>query len=345
VKTVAIVIPSLHRPDLTARCVESIQQQTLPAEFWKIVVVENEAHPGCILPDPLPVNTIRIELPTNEGTTDSVNRGMAAVPSPYVLLLNNDVELGPDYLEKLLTTMESDEMLGFATGKLLRATERTRIDGAGDAMLMGGASFRLGHLDPDDARFDYPKALFSACGAAVLYRSKAFLLCGALDADFFAYLDDLDLALRAHLIGYRGAYVANAVAYHVGSATLGQAMHPLVVEYITRNQLFVLMKDYPSPVFRRLLPRIITYQVLWMALAVKTGRIGSYLRGLHGAIRGRRQMRQKHHDLMAKRTIDDQQLLQLMRMSERQVFDWQQAEASSDRSRLLRIYFWLFPPR
>jgi len=77
----------------------------------------------------------------------------------------------------------------------------------------------------------------------VLYRSKAFLLCGALDADFFAYLDDLDLALRIHLIGYRGVYVPDAVAYHIGSATLGQALHPRVVEYITRNQLFVLMKD------------------------------------------------------------------------------------------------------
>ena len=92
-KTVAIVIPSLHRPDLTARCIESVQRQTLPAELWKIVVVENEARPDSILPDPLPRNTIRIELPTNEGTTNSINRGMAAVPSPYVLLLNNDVEL------------------------------------------------------------------------------------------------------------------------------------------------------------------------------------------------------------------------------------------------------------
>ena len=121
-KTVAIVIPSLHRPDLTARCVESIQCQTLPAEQWKIVIVENDAHSDSILPDPLPRNTIRLELPTNEGTTNSINRGMAAVPSPYVLLLNNDVELAPDYLEKLLNTLEADDTLGFATGKLLRAT-------------------------------------------------------------------------------------------------------------------------------------------------------------------------------------------------------------------------------
>jgi GT2 family glycosyltransferase len=344
VKTVVIAIPSLHRPDLTSRCVESVQRQTLPAELWKIVVIENEARPESILPDPLPRNTIRIELPTNEGTTNSINRGMASVPSPYVLLLNNDVELAPDYLEKLLKTLEADETLGFATGKLLRATEHSRLDGAGDAMLLCGASYRLGHLDPDRRQFEQPMPLLSACGAAVLYRSKAFLLCGALDSDFFAYLDDLDLALRTHLIGYTGVYVPDAVAYHVGSATLGQPLHPRVVEYITRNQLYVLVKDYPAAVFRRLLPRIVAYQAMWFLFAVKSGRVGAYLRGLRGAFRGRKRMQQRHRELMAKRKIDDEQLLELMRMSERQVYQWQQSLPPPERSALLKVYFRMFAP-
>ncbi len=343
VKTVAIVIPSLHRPDLTARCIDSIQRQTLPAEQWKIVVVENEARPESVLPDPLPRNTIRIELPTNEGTTNSINRGMAAVPSPYVLLLNNDVELAPDYLQKLLKTLEADETLGFATGKLLRASDPKRLDGSGDAMLLSGASYRLGHLDPDRGQFDQVVPLLSACGAAVLYRSKAFLLCGALDADFFAYLDDLDLAFRTHLIGFAGVYVPDAIAWHVGSATLGQPMHPRVVEYVTRNQFFVLMKDYPKPVFRRLLPRIVAYQILWFLFTLKRGNLGAYLRGLRGAIRGRKRMRQKHGELMAKRKIDDQQLLALMRTSERQIYDWQLSVPDNERSALLKFYFRLFP--
>lgn len=343
-KTVVIAIPSLHRPDLTARCIESIQRQTLPADLWQIVVIENEAQPDSILPDPLPRNTMRIELSINEGTTNSINRGMASVPSPYVLLLNNDVELAPDYLEKLLATLEADETLGFATGKLLRASERTQLDGAGDAMLLAGASYRLGHLDADRGQFDQRMPLLAACGAAVLYRSKAFLLCGALDADFFAYLDDLDLALRTHLIGYRGVYVPEAVAYHIGSATLGQALHPRVVEYITRNQLFVLMKDYPETVFRQLLARIVVYQSLWLVFAVKSAGLGAYVRGLRGAFRGRKRMQQKHRELLAKRKINDEQLLAFMRMSERQVYDWQQALPEVARSQLLKAYFRFFPP-
>jgi GT2 family glycosyltransferase len=344
VKTVAIVIPSLHRPDLTARCVEFIQRQTLPAEQWKIVVVENESQSGSIVPDPLPRNTIRIELSTNEGTTNSINRGMAAVPSPYVLILNNDVELAPDYLEKLVKTLDADGTIGFATGKLLRATDRSRLDGAGDAMLLGGASYRIGHLDFDQGQFDQPKPVLSACGAAVLYRTEAFALSGALDADFFAYVDDLDLALRAHLIGYRGVYVPDAVAYHVGSATLGKALHPRAIEYITRNQIFLIAKDFSSALFLRLLPRILVYQTLWFLFAVRNNGLRAYLDGLRGAFRGRKRMRQKHRDLMAKRTIGDEQLLSLMQMSERQIYDWQQSRPASERSWLLKMYFRLFAP-
>ena len=244
-KTVTIAIPSLHRPDLTARCLEFIQQQTLPADEREVVVIENEAQPGSILPDPLPPNTRRIELPDNEGTTGSINRAVTATESPYILLLNNDVELRPDCIEKLVRALDADPKLGFATGKLLRATQRTHLDGAGDAMLMAGAAYRLGHFDRDDGQFDRPMPILGGCGAAVLYRREVFERCGRLDEDFFAYLEDLDLALRAHLLGYTGVYLPDAVAYHIGSATLGDVLHPRIVEYLTRNQIYLLVKDYP----------------------------------------------------------------------------------------------------
>ena len=113
VKTVTIAIPSLHRPDLTARCIEFIQRQTLAADSWEIVVIENEARPEAILPDPLPRNTQRLELNDNEGTTGSINRAVLGTTSRYVLLLNNDVELQPDYLAILVHALDGDSTLGF----------------------------------------------------------------------------------------------------------------------------------------------------------------------------------------------------------------------------------------
>ncbi len=342
VKTVTIAIPSLHRPDLTARSIEFIQQQTLPASEWEIVVIENEARPDAMLPDPLPPNTRRIELPTNEGTTGSINRAVAATESRYVLLLNNDIELTPDYIEKLVRALDADPKLGFSTGKLLRATQRTHLDGAGDAMLMAGAAYRLGNLDADNGRFDRSMPVITGCGAAVLYRREVFVAAGGLDLEFFAYLDDLDLGLRAQLLGFDGLYLPDAVAYHIGSATLGDTLHPRVIEYLTRNQIYLLVKNYPRPVLRHLLSRIVVYQGMWLLFALRNRALGAYSRGWIGAFRGMANMQTKHRKLMAQRRITDAEFRSRVRDSERQVYDWHQSRPIQVRSALLNFYFRVF---
>lgn len=345
VKTVTIAIPSLHRPDLTGRCIEFIQKQTLQASEWEVVVIENAAPAGKILPDPLPANTRRIELSGNEGTTGSINRAVAATESRYLLLLNNDIELEPDYIAKLVAALDADSQLGFVTGKLLRATERTHLDGAGDAALMAGAAYRLGNFDRDEGQYDRQMPVLSGCGAAVLYRREAFVNSGGLDLDFFAYLDDLDLALRVQLLGYDGLYLPDALAYHIGSATLGNKLHPRVIEYVSRNQIYLLIKDYPRAVLRRLLPRIVVYQSLWAMFAIRKGGLGAYVRGIRSALGKRGEMRRKHDELIRKQRIGDAEFLEKLRISERQVYAWQRRRASKDRSSLLNIYFRLFPVR
>jgi hypothetical protein len=341
-RTVTIAIPSLHRPDLTTRCIEFIQEQTLQPDEWEVIVIENEAQRDSILPDPLPRNTRRLELPRNEGTTGSINRAIQASDSRYVLLLNNDVELEPDYLEKLVHALDADERLGFATGKLLRATQRTHLDGAGDAMLMAGAGYRLGHYDVDLGQFNTRARILAGCGAAVLYRRSVFQLAGALDEDFFAYLDDLDLSLRTYLAGKAGGYVPAAVAFHVGSATLGDVLHPHVIEYITRNQIWILAKDYPASALIRLLPRIFLYQSAWFLFAVRSGGLSAYFRGLIGAFHGLPKMLAKRKQLAATRQISDPAFVALLRDSERQIYDWQQSQPQQERSALLKLYFRIF---
>lgn len=342
-KTVTIVIPSLHRPDLTRRCIDFLQAQTLPLSEWEIVVVENDARPDKILPDPLPENTKRIELPTNEGTTGSINRAVSATSSKYVLLLNNDIELQPDYLELLVRALDADPQLGFAAGKLLRATQRTHLDGAGDAMLIAGGAYRLGSMDEDRGQFDEAMPILTGCGAAVLYRREAFEVCGRLDADFFAYLDDIDLGLRAQLVGYRGTYVPQAVAYHIGSATSGSVVHPRILELVTRNQLWLLAKDYPPEVRRRHRGRILLFQALWFGFVVrKRGGVGAYLRGVRAARAKLPEMRRKRAELANKQRISDAEFERMLRESERQVWQWHTSRPREMQSGLLKTYFRIF---
>ncbi|HEX4920642.1 MAG TPA: glycosyltransferase, partial [Candidatus Bathyarchaeia archaeon] len=98
-RLVSIIIPALRRPDLTQRCIDSVLKQSLRDSEYEIIVVENAAQPETVLPHPLPPHVRRIDLVENCGTTGSINRGVAESSSKYLLFLNNDVELGPEFLE------------------------------------------------------------------------------------------------------------------------------------------------------------------------------------------------------------------------------------------------------
>ncbi len=341
-KLVSIIVPALHRPDLTARCLQSLVQQTISSDHYDVILVENDARPDSILKDPLPPNVRRILLEKNYGTTASINFGIAESSSKYVLLLNNDAELQPQFLATLIGVMDAEQNFAFTTGKLLRASDTTRMDGAGDALLLGGGAYRLGHADLDAGQFEKRRWILAGCGAATLFRRSVLNETRGLDEDFFAYLDDIELALYVHQLGYKGCYVPEAVAYHVGSATLGNPMHPKVVELVTRNQLYLILKHYPGYVIGILLPRIFIFQVLWFAFVVRRHHCAAYVRGLLSAVKSMGRLLRKRTEVMQQRRIENKEFLNLLRASEKQLFEWHISRPQGSRSHLLNAYFWIF---
>jgi GT2 family glycosyltransferase len=336
--SLAVVIPALHRPDLTERCLHSfLRQQCAPGDC-EIIIVENDATHGATLPDPLPPRVRRLELDRNYGFTGAVNRGIAASSSEFVLLLNNDVELLPGFVNALLAKMQVDPLVAIAGGKLLSAADPALLDGAGDGLLLGGAGYRLGQGDRDAGQFDHIEPL-SCCGAALLLRRSALEEIGGLDEDFFAYLDDVDLALRARLRGYKVMYVPEAKATHIGSATLGEPLHPKTFEWITRNQTLVVVKNYPARVFLRLLPRIAVFHALWFLRAIAQGRFIPLLHGILGALGRIPSALRKRREIQRSRKLTPRELLLLLRKSEAQIAAWQDSRAPERRSKLLSAYF------
>lgn len=345
-KLVSVIIPALHRPDLTERCIASLRRQTIPSASFDIVVVENEARPETNLPQPSESNIRVIELAQNLGTTGSINRGCAESTSKYVLLLNNDVELQPDFLENLIAAVEQDRRNGFVTGKLLSAKEKNRLDGAGDAVLAGGGVYRIGHGDLDVGQYETCTRVIAGCGAATLFRRSVFEEVGGLDDIFFAYIDDVDLGFRVHLYGYQGQYLPKSVAYHIGSATLGgESFHPKIVEWITRNQILLLSKDYPLFALLVMLPRIFVFQLLWLAVALRRGLFMPYLKGVFSALGFLPATLRKRRTLMKQRRIADADFLSLLRESELQVYRWHKTQSPTSKSSLLKSYFFLFGNR
>ena len=276
--TVSAVVPNLDRSDLLAKALRSLSAQRLPPDVHlETIVVDNGSRDGSAeVAAGLGARTIL--LGSNLGVSRAFNRGIEAAGGEWVALINNDVELDPDWLGHLLAGARRTGAW-FATGKLFDASRRDVLDGAGDAVCLGGAAWRLGHGRRDGPAFASPRATFFPAATASLFRRDFFDRAGMFDESFFAYLEDVDLGMRAASLGLEGVYEPAAVAWHAGSATGGR-WSDRSVAWITRHQLLLLAKHYSEDMLLGHARRIAAAQALWAALALSRGRAVAWLRGV-----------------------------------------------------------------
>ncbi len=342
-ETVTVIIPTCNRGKMVETCLRHLESQTFRS--FRVVVVNNGTE-GPAFPGRPPSSTIlRIDVPRNEGTAAAFNRGLAASQqSPYVFLLNDDAEVEPDCLALLVRALEENPGYSMAVPKLLQWSDPSRLDGAGDEVLLGGGAFRLGQGQLDKGQYDRVETVLSACGAAALYRRSVFDDVGNFDEDFFAYREDVDLSLRALLRGHRCLFVPKARVRHRGSATLGSPFHPKIIRLTTRNQILTIIKNYPLPCFLRALPRIAVFQMLWMGFAINKHAFLAACAGLGDAVRLLPSTLSKRRQTMRRRAISDREWWGLVKGSERRLWRWHSSIHEGRSSKLLAAYFGIFGP-
>jgi GT2 family glycosyltransferase len=295
---VAIVIPTWNRETLLVQALENLGRQTYPID--RVIVVDNgSADDSAALAARAGAEVI--SLPENAGFAAAVNRGIReASGSDWIGILNNDVTLAPDWLGRLIAKLEASEAW-FATGKLLDAQARERIDGSFDAVCRGACAWRCGHGRMDSPMWNQPKNIQLAPFTATVFRAGVFDRVGLLDERFESYLEDVDFGLRCAQAGFSGLYVPEAVAHHLGSATLGR-WHPESVRKIARNQLLIVAKHYPPDWIIRYGWPVFIAQTLWGFVALRHGALLSYVAG---KVEGLRQFREARGEQCAGRPAID----------------------------------------
>jgi GT2 family glycosyltransferase len=226
-----------------------------------------------------------LELPENVGVAAALNRGVERARGELVALLNNDIELEPDWLERLVDALAEHPEAASASGKLLRFYERDVIDAAGDGLRWSGAAINRGGGERDVGQYDRAEEVLTACAGAALYRRAALDAVGPFDEDFWAYLEDVDWGLRAQLLGYASRYVPRARGYHVRGATTARET-PRYRLPQRRNAVWLLVKDYPASALVRHAPEILVLQLGVAVQDVRDGVFGATLRGWWQALAG-----------------------------------------------------------
>jgi GT2 family glycosyltransferase len=211
-----VVIPTYTRSDLLAECLKSLAAQTF--RDFEVIVVD-DASPqdvaDCVARAYPSARVIR--RAENGGFARTANAGVRAATTPHLMLLNDDMTLAPDCIERLMTGLR-ESGAAMACPLVLFRDQPDIIYSAGDRITRGGRPESIGFRQKRDG-FEFQRNPWGVSAGAALYAREVFDTIGHFDELFVAYFEDADLCLRARRAGFAAVCVPEAVAYHVGSAS------------------------------------------------------------------------------------------------------------------------------
>jgi len=234
--TIDINIVNWNAGDQLRECLASIAKTAPPALLGRVVVVDNASTDQSLAgleKANLPLTLIRNR--ENRGFAAACNQGAAEGHAEYLLFLNPDARLQPNSLTVPLAFLANPAQadVGICGIQLLNddgnvTRHCSRLPTAG---VLVSQSLGLDRLLPQwfsshiMTEWDHcaTRTVDHVIGAFFLMRRTVFEQLGGFDERFFVYLEDLDFSLRAHQVGWRTVYLADAQAYHRGGGTSEQA--------------------------------------------------------------------------------------------------------------------------
>ena len=314
---VSVTIVTYNSGRFIKRCLESILEQKYVNV--EVVVIDNASTDGTVdILEPFAESCRIYYNEENLGFAAAQNQAIALAQGEWILTLNPDVLLMPNFIQALVEASHVDPKVGTVCGKLL--TIRASFD-LPDKQLVDSTGIyftpMLRHLDrgsqePDKGHYLNFEYVFGATAAAALYRRKMIddisIQGEFFDSDFFVYREDADVAWRGQLLGWRCLYTPRACGYHVRNVLPGKrrALPAEINMHSVKNRFLMRMKNMTPDLYRR----------NWLAI---TGRdllvIGACLLHEHSSLkafafvlRNWKSVMAKRREIMSRRRVQDDDL-------------------------------------
>jgi GT2 family glycosyltransferase len=256
-----VIIPNYNGASYLPTCLNALRRQTR-RDFCVVVIDDGSTDESRELLTRLYPEVQVIAMPRNSGFAAAANAAFHATGGDFVVLLNNDTEAQPRWLEHLIGALDRYPEYAFAASKLMLFDRRDHIHSAGDYYRADGVPGNRGVWERDSARYNVMEEVFGPCAGAAAYRRAALEELAeddrVFDEDLVMYCEDVDLNLRARLRGLRTIYVPRAIVYHRLSATGGGS---LASYYCGRNFILVWAKNMPGDLIRRFWPALLRAQL------------------------------------------------------------------------------------
>lgn len=239
---VSIIAINYNNAAITCELLSSLQKVTYPN--LEVIVVDNGSNenPDCIQENYPWVKLLKTGK--NLGFAGGNNFGFQAARGEYYLLLNNDTEVDPGFLEPLVERLQSDPYAGVASSKLVYHNTDSLIQYAGSTPInkFTGRNNFIGQKEKDQGQYDTCCETYYGHGAAMMIPKKIVEKVGLMADLYFLYYEELDFCERIKKAGYKIWYVGASKVYHKESMSVGKAS-PLKTYYMTRNRLLFMRRN------------------------------------------------------------------------------------------------------
>jgi GT2 family glycosyltransferase len=240
---VSIVSVNYDQPGVTCEMLESLRKVTYPNFETYVVDNASPTKSPYIIKEKYPeVQLILSEK--NLGFAGGNNIALKQAKGDYILLLNNDTEVKPDFLDSLVELMESDKKIGIASSKILYFYEDNIIEYAGASPInpITSRGRHYGHKEIDNGQFNEVTETSYPHGACMMIRKSILEELGLLYDGYFLYYEELDFAERVKRADYKIYFQPNSCILHKESISTGKNS-PLKTYYMNRNRLLFVRRN------------------------------------------------------------------------------------------------------
>lgn len=259
----SIVIVNYNGRHHLEDCLGSLRKQTY--QNFEVVLVDNASTDGSREYVRKKYPEVRlVEARENLGFTGGNNLGLRFTKGDWIVFLNNDVLMEPDWLEKMHSFINSDPKIGACGCKMVDFYDPSLIQAIGLKIDKFGFPHLIGYLEKDNRQYDGLDNESFVHGTCFFIRKEVLeKLDEAFDPDYFALAEDLDLSWRIKLLGYRLKTNTCTKVYHKGGSTFKTAGLNLNTRYLSeKNTIRNLLKNYSTT---SLIKIAIPYLILWLA--------------------------------------------------------------------------------
>ena len=305
----SIIVTNWNGKHHLDECLTSLKELDYPLELIEIIMFDNGSEDGS-------VEHVRKKYPfvsimtsqRNIGAVGAYNTAARQAKMDYLIFLNNDTRVDPDWLGEVAKGFNND--VAVVASKIMNYYKREIYDSAGGriSFIGRGYDFNHGRLDTHETE---PRYTPYACAAALAIDARTFKEIGGFNDTYFIYEDEVDLCWKVWLIGKNVLYVPKAVVYHKFGGTVGGALSAVRIFHGTKNMFCSMLENFELQNLCTALPVSVLFtaaEMLILAIKNDWGKVPVMLKAYAWNFKNISRTLRRRHFIQSRRIVTDRQL-------------------------------------